>query len=80
MSECGCSVRWPVCAAGRQLWLDVQSGAVLVESPSLVLSGVAERDAVWETYNAAVLAYLRHCGYLPPGCACRRMGSRAGSR
>ena len=64
MSSCGCTVRWPVCAAGRQLWIDVQCGAGLVESPSFVSRAMSERDAAWEVYNAAVVDYLRHCGYL----------------
>ncbi len=62
--RCGCTLRWPVCETGRNLWIDVQCGAAVVESPGLLLRPIRERDAVWEVYNAAVVAYLCHCGEL----------------
>jgi hypothetical protein len=62
--RCGCTLRWPVCETGRSLWIDVQCGAAVVESPGLLVRPLRERDAVWDVYNAAVVAYLRHCGEL----------------
>lgn len=76
----GCSVRWPVCPAGRALWIDVACGAALIESPAFVQRPVAERDAVWNGYNQAVLAYLRHCGWREAAPARTHRGGQRNGR
>lgn len=81
--QCGCSVRWPVCTAGRNLWIDVECGAALIESPAFVTRPLGERDAVWNVYNHSVLTYLHHCGcceVVGGRRGCERGGGRQGGR
>jgi hypothetical protein len=63
MQRCGCSPSCSDCAIGKQLAIDVWCGYCLIESPLFPSRPLVERETIWQAYQQAVLAYLRHCGY-----------------
>lgn len=64
MKPCSCSPQGYGCEIGKQLVIDAFCGCALIESPRFVSRSQDEREAIWQQYQQAVDAYLRHCGYI----------------
>ncbi len=64
MGRCGCSPQRYRCAVGQRLALEVFASYRLIEEGQFPLLALHERETIWQQYQQAVEAYLRHCGYL----------------
>lgn len=65
--ECGCSLRSGWCEVGKRLLREVWAYYAEIEQRAFVRRPLHEREAMWQRYQQAVDAYLRHCGYVAEG-------------
>lgn len=72
METCGCGPQGYGCEIGKQLAIGVFCGYSLIESSHFPSRPLVEREMIWQQYQQAVEAYLRHCGYI--GAEDGRMG------
>ena len=63
MVPCGCTPQEYACEEGKRLCIDAWCGKELIEGPLFLSRSQQEREEIWQHYQEAVEAYLRHCGY-----------------